>query len=259
MPARIRRDETGIVTFGRRTFFDDVWDYTEGDCVTILAPYGGGKTQIGFEALAATATPELPATVFVMKPRDKTVDRFARANEYLITRNWPPPRPRRLLRIGQGGPAGYILWPDEETGDPDIDDRRQTAIFRRAIRMMYKAAGERSKRKRRPSIIFCDETYSLEHELGLAKDLRRVWTKGRSVGCGLWAASQRPVWISRWALQAQHLFLAYDPDLDMQKRYGEIGGGLRPEIVSSLVAQLERFQFLYINREERAMCIVDAN
>lgn len=258
MVRRIHRDETGIVTFDRETFFTDVFDYNEGDCVTILAPYGGGKTQLGMRALAAVATPEMPATVIVMKPRDKTVDKFARVNDYRIVRNWPPPRPQRLLHLTRPAPPGYILWPLEESGDPDVDDRRHAAIFRRCIRSMYNAAGRRGKR-RRPSIIFCDETYSLEHELGLAKDLRRIWTKGRSVGCGLWAASQRPVWISRWALQAQHLFLAYDPDVDMQKRYGEIGGGLHPDVVASLVAQLGRFQFLYINREERSMCIVDAN
>lgn len=253
----VAKADTGIVTFDRATFFNEVWDYHAGDCVTILAPMGGGKTQIAFEALSVTASPELQATVFVMKPRDKTVEKFARANGYKTIRDWPPATMNAIGRAFAKVPPGWILWPTE-TGDPDYDDARHKNIFQRALRMMYAAGGKKGK-KHRDSIIFADETYSLEEELGLKTELRRLWTKGRSLGVGLWAGSQRPVWISRWALQAQHLFLGNDPDVEMQRRYGEIGGGIDPEMVRSLIAQLERWQFLYINREERTMCIVDAN
>ncbi len=239
-----QKGDINVVTFDRVTFLNEVWDYSPGDHVTVLAPTGGGKTQLAYQLLGVTASPDLQATVFVMKPRDETVSKFTAKHKFKVIRDWPPPR----IRLFDKKPPGYVLWP-KETGDPDYDDIRQEAIFRRAIRDLYKKGHK---------IAFADETYSLEKELGLEKDLRRMWTKGRSMHAGLWAASQRPVWISRWAFQATHLFLGNDPDVDMQKRYGEIGGGIDPGVVREVTSKLKRYQFVYINRDERAMCIVDA-
>lgn len=244
MAPRRRVVEVGhaVKTFGREHFIQDVFDYHPGDHVTVLAPSGGGKTQLAYQLLGATATPELQATVMVMKPRDTTVDRFTKRYGFKVVRDWPPTIIPRMSK-----PPGYVLWP-KETDDPDADDRRHADIFRRAIRDDYRKGHK---------IVFADETYSLEEELGLKDDLRRIWTKGRSMACGLWAASQRPVWISRWAFQAQHLFLGHDPDVEMQRRYGEIGGGIDPDLIRQLTAGLREFQFVYISRDERAVCIVD--
>jgi hypothetical protein len=240
-----RRLDANIVTFDRETFIHDVWDYIPGDHVTVLAPTGGGKTQLAYELLGATAKPNLQATVFVMKPRDETVSKFTAKYGFKIIRDWPPPR----LRLFDKKPPGYVLWP-RETGNPDADDANQERIFRSALRDLYRKGHK---------IAFADETYSLEKELGMEKELRRLWTKGRSMDTGLWAASQRPVWISRWAFQAQHLFLGNDPDVDMQKRYGEIGGGIDPDIVREVTGRLKRYEFVYISREERTMCVVSAS
>ena len=237
-------DAAALVTFPRDVFINEVFDYSAGEHVTVLAPTGGGKTQLAYGLLGAVATPDLQAVVFVMKPKDSTVAKFTARFKFKTVRDWPPGPGARL----QKKPPGYVLWP-KETDNPDQDDWRHEHIFRRAIRALY---------KRGNSIIFADETYSLEQELGLKDDLRRVWTKGRSIGTGLWAASQRPVWISLWAFQAQHLFLGNDPDQKARERYGEIGAGFDPELIRTLTARLERYQFLYINREERTMCIVDA-
>lgn len=233
-----------IKRFDRQTFIAEVWDYAPGEHVTVLAPTGGGKTHLAFQLLGVTATPQLPAVVLVMKPRDETVVKFAKIHKFRTVRDWPPSSLKTMIQK----PAGWVLWP-LETNDPDLDDAKHEMIFRKAIRQNYRHGNR---------IIFADETYSLENELGLKDDLRRMWTKGRSMRSGLWAASQRPVWISRWALQAHHLFLANDPDVAMQKRYGEIGGGVDPDAVRFAVSRLKRYEFIYINREERAMCIVGA-
>lgn len=230
--------------FERSVFLNEVWDYTAGEHVTILAPTGGGKTHLSYQLLGVTASEDLPAAVFVMKPRDETVSKFSKKFKFRIIRDWPPSKIKNYI----DKPRGWVVWP-LESNDPDMDDIRHERIFRDAIRALYKK-GDR--------IIFADETYSLENELGLKNDLNRVWTKGRSMKCGLWAASQRPVWISRWALQAHHLFLANDPDVSMQKRYGEIGGGIDPDVVRYVTARLQRYEYLYINRDERTACIVSA-
>lgn len=241
-----------ITTIPRQDFLDRYWDYAGGDAVTVLAPYGGGKTVLAFQLLQATISPNLTCVCLVMKPKDVEVSRWAKGMDLRIVRDWPPSRIRK--RVQKKSIKGFVLWPNE-TDDPDRDDALHRVIFQRCLRERYRAAG---KRKADPNIVFADETYSLEHEMHLTSDLNRIWTKGRSVGCGLFAASQRPVWISRWALQAQHLFLGYDPDRAMQKRYGEIGGGVDPDIVREAVGRLQEFQFLYLNRQKRTMCVIDA-
>jgi hypothetical protein len=234
----------GVVTYSRDEFIHDVWDYNPGEHVTVLAPSGFGKTQLSYQLLGVTATPDLQATVIVMKPRDATVTRFSKQHNFRIIRDWPP---AKVINLGKK-PSGYVLWP-KESDNPDYDDARHRLVFQRSIRDNYRKGNR---------IIFADEVYSLEKELNLSTDLTRVWTKGRSMDTGLWAASQRPAFISRWAYQAHHLFLANDPDLDTQKRYGEIGAGIGADTIRAVCAQLDKYQFVYINRDHRTMCIVDA-
>jgi hypothetical protein len=251
---RLTRDELDVVTWDRRAFFDEVFDYTPGDHCTFLAPFGGGKTQIAFQALEVTAGPAMQATIFVMKPKDATVERFMRDHpkRWPLVRSWPPAKVKLQNRVFGEKYDGYVLWP-KETGDLYRDEQHQGDVFEAAIQDMYLAA------KKHPNIMFVDETYSLENELKLSAELRRAWTKGRSVGNGLWAASQRPANISQYAYQAQHLFLGFDADSRAQDRYAEIGGGFNPEVIKSLINSLKRYEFLYISREERALCIIGAS
>lgn len=241
-----RMEEATFTRFDRKTFLEEVWDYSPGEQVTILVPTGGGKTYLGCQLLMHSATEECPAIVFVMKGEDETLDEWMPKMKFRLTRDWPPAVTKRLF--SERKPRGWILWP-AETGDPDIDDPRNRAIFRRAIIDSYRK-GDR--------ILFADETYSLEEELSLTRELRMVWTKGRSKRCGLWAASQRPAYISKWAYQAHHLFLGPDPDEDTQRRLSEIGGAISPGKVRHGLTQLGENEFLYVNRDERGMCIVGA-
>jgi hypothetical protein len=253
-PAEIVTDAQ-VVTFDRDEFLREVWEYKPGEHVTVLAPSGGGKTHLAYQLLGETAEQDLQATVIVMKPRDKTVDAWTKELQFKTIRDWPPPK---ISGIVTKRPAGYVLWP-RESQDPDETEARHYRIFRRAILdNYYNAISKRAINKSVGKIIFADEVVSLEEELGLRKELQLVWSKGRSMECGLWGASQRPAYISRFAYQAHHLFLGNDPDEDVQKRYGEIGGGIDKELVRALCATLKTFQFIYIRRDAREICIVDA-
>lgn len=244
MPARREVDTSRVVTFDRKTFIHEVWDYEPGEHVTILGATRNGKTHLAYELLKETATPELPAVIFVMKPRDATVTKFSKANGYRIVRDWPPSK----INVFAKKPSGYVLWPKETAGDPELDDERHARIFQRALRDNYKKGMK---------ITFADEGYSLEQEYNLSKDMNRMWTKGGSMTSGLWVATQRPAFIGRWAYQAQHLFLSNDPDKDTQKRYGEIGAGVDADVVREVTSRLKMYQWVYINRDQRAICIVD--
>jgi hypothetical protein len=252
MVRRIHIGDIDITRFDRHTFKTEVFDYAAGDHATFLAPFGGGKTQLALELLDEVTSPDLQGTIFVMKPKDNTIAKYTPILGYETVRDWPPSQLRLFRRLFGEKIPGYVLWP-KDTGNIDYDEWNQEQVFRRALSMMYSAA------KKKPNIMFCDETYSLEKELGLSRYLRRSWTKGRSVGNGLWAGSQRPAHIDQLAYQAQHLFLGYDADTRAQDRYAEIGGGIDPIVVKSIIAQLARFEFLYINRDERSMCIIEAS
>jgi hypothetical protein len=139
-----------------------------------------------------------------------------------------------------------VLWP-RFVFDPDRDDDTLYREFRKVILDSYKRGNR---------VIFGDEVYSLSMELGLDKELITLWSKGRSMGCGLWAASQKPTHIPLWAYsQAEHLFLHNDPDERARKRFDEIGG-VNPNLVRGVVAHLDKHEWLYIRRDGPVMAIV---
>lgn len=242
-----RAVEADVEHFPRDVFVKEVFDYQEGEHLTVLAPTTCGKTHLSWQLLDQAAAPDLPAIVMVMKPRDKATDKMLRHySGFETVRDWPPPATKRLFR--EHKPRGWVLWPTH-VHDPAIDDPRHRVIFRKAILDSYKKGNR---------ILFADETYSLEEELELSTELRTVWTKGASMGCGLWAATQRPAYISKWAYQAHHLFIGPDPDSDTQRRLSEIGAAVDEGKVRWILPRLGKWEFLYINRDEKAMCIVGA-
>lgn len=241
-----RAEEATVTHFDRTTFLNEVWDYQGGEHVTVLGPTGSGKTHLAYELLGQSVSEQLPGVVLVMKPKDTTAAKWSQRLEFPIVREWPPPKAKALF--SERKPRGWTVWP-RFVFDPAIDDARHRELFRRVILDCYKRGNR---------ILFADETYSLEDELALSAELRTVWTKGRSMECGLFAASQRPAYISKWAYQAHHLFLSNDPDEDAQRRLSEIGAAVNPGQVRFLLPKLKRWEWLYINRDERAMCIVGA-
>lgn len=228
----------------RTRFMTELWKYRSGEHVSAIGPTGAGKTHLLLPLLARSVNDERRGYVTVMKPRDKTVSRFMEAHKWKRILSYPPP-PSPARVVGEG-PPGYVVWPTH-THNPEADEVRHEQIFRKMHRDLY-VKGD--------AIIFDDEAVSLVREMSLQPDLVRIWTKGRSVGCGLWAATQRPSLVPLEMYdQATHLFLAYDPDERNQKRFAEIGG-VNPALVANIVAHLPRFHWLYIRRSDRVMCVV---
>jgi len=232
----------GVKVFTRQEFIDSGrWRYRPGEHVSTIAPTGWGKTYLLQGLLEATATPELPGVMLVMKPRDKTVTSWAKGAGWRTVRSWPP-----LPAAWGAKPPGWVLWPRHRF-DPAVDDPAHYAIFRKAILDSYK----RGKR-----ILFADEVYSLAAELGLSRELVTLWTKGRSMDCGLWGATQKPTHVPRWMYsQAHHLFLGNDPDEAARDRFSEIGG-VDPKLLKAIVSTLPKHAWLYIRRDGSRLCVI---
>jgi hypothetical protein len=211
--------------------------------VSFIGPTGSGKTHLALQLLARSASEELPAYVTVMKARDKTLNQFLGSHDrWKRVLAYPPPP----VLPGVTKPVGYLVWP-VHTNDPEGDDARHAEIFHRMHRQLY---------VRGDNIVFDDEVVSLVREMGMKPDLTRIWTKGRSIGSGLWAATQRPAMVPLEMYdQAQHLFLGNIKDKRSQDRFGEISG-VDPELVVTVVQRLPKFHWLYVRQDEGTMCVV---
>lgn len=239
----------GVAVIDRDEFLDEHWDYEAGQHVTILGKTNSGKTTLGYDLLGRTAYPKLPALMLVMKPRDATAARYARELDMPRIKHWPPaPNPlRRPTR-------GWTIWPGH-TFDPDADDERLYTVFRAAILDSYK----RGKR-----ILVADEVVDLAElstqddgrRVTLKRPLEAVWKRGRSMGCGLWAFTQRPAGMSYHGYSApEHIFIAHDPDKRTRQRYDEIGG-VDTGLVQACVMRLPPWHFLYLQRSTGTYCVV---
>ena len=238
------------VRVSRATFLGEpggptMWVYRPGEHVTILGVTGSGKTELIYDLLDRARLPRVTPIIIVPQPRDPVATRQGKRLGLKTVRSWPPAS--NLNPFSR--PWGYNLWPTH-TFDEDQDEPRHAAIYRSAMRDSL----ERGNR-----ILVADEVVTLAVDLRLKRTLSSVWRAGRKMGCGIWAASQRPADVPVEAYgQCQHLFIAHDPDQRSRERYREIGG-IDPAIVFRDVSALKRFEWLYIRREDQRRCIIEAS
>lgn len=239
-----------VAVFDRDDFLTRRWKYAAGEHVSFIAPTTSGKTTLAYQLLGESATPDLPALVVCMKPRDAVVSKWNRELGFMRVRSWPPP-PTSWPR----NPPGFTLWP-KTTKDFHRDDAALREEFVTALRFTYERRRPGGFRKG-PWIFFADEVLGLTKDLRMGQELDSCWTRGASNGLGVWAATQAPAHVSLHMYSAcHHLFLSREPDKRRRDRFSEIGG-VDPDLVKATVARLLKFQWLYIRRSDGAMCIVD--
>lgn len=233
-----------VETLSRREFIEDVFvpHYKPGDHVAFIGPTQSGKTTIAYQLLNELASPELPAIVLVMKPRDPVVKELLKTTGFKKTETWPPVWPRAWSKKGGGlgkKRRGWVFWPRHSLSDIRRDDRFLSKQFAKVITDCYKKGD---------NIVFADEVVGLSKELNLEPELNAVWQRGSGMGCGLWAATQRPFHAPLAMYdQSAHLILFNNPDRRSRDRYDEIGG-TDTDVVKDLVVELKKHEFLYIGR-----------
>jgi hypothetical protein len=231
---------SGVAVVDREEFISSRFRYEPGQHVTFLGRTDSGKTTLAYQLIEHVSSPKLPAVSLVVKPKSPTVNRWAKKLGHPIVRQWPPP-----MQTFRARPPGWVFWP-KHSFDPDKDDAMLYERMRRALHESYKH-GKR--------IVFADETLGLS-DLGLDRTLVALWTRGREMNAGLWAATQKPSHIPLYAYnQATHLFLAYESDKRGRQRFSELAG-FDPRLIEEIVLGLRKWEWLYINQDDRTMCIV---
>ena len=250
-----------LLRVDRRTFVSHYWDYNAGEHVALIQPTQGGKTHMAGDLLADLSG-EIPATMLVMKPRDRTPAAVTRRLGYREVASWPPP-PRWPWETA---PPGYTLWPKQSLVDIDADNAHLKEQFRRCLYDVYGKGDQ---------IVFADEVYGLVAELGLATELTMLWTRGSGMGAGLWAATQKPSGTQHGGSiptfmynSSTHFFLGKDTNETNTKRLGEISG-IDAREVSGIVRTLPLHQVtddqgrphyiseqLYIDKRGPYMCLI---
>lgn len=213
-----------------RSIFLREWNYASGQHVTMLGPTQRGKTTLGFQLLRQSISENRKCCILAGKPpgRDPVMGKVADQLNLRIVETWPPPLEAVANRRKPN--KGHVLRPKQSMSDLEADDTNIENQFRKALRVNYASQND--------IITFVDEGYHVEVELGLKKDCDRIHMRGAPVS-GLWLLLQRGRFVSYQAYSApEHVFLSFDPDLDNQKRYSDIGG-VDPTYLRRVLATLQ--------------------
>lgn len=225
-------------------FYNNVFDWRQDEHVGLIGPTGTGKSNLTYQILPLRKY----VTFFATKPRDETLDKFARSAGFQKIREWPPQKGRGPMKreISVRDMPRRILWPDARQMDSLATQQR---VFYRAISDIYAQGGW--------SVVW-DEFWYMCTILKLETQARVFLQQARSNKIAFVMGAQRP---SRIPLelfdQATHLFFARDNDERNLERISGIGW-MAAQPIRYLVATLPRYTFLYVNTREGWMYRVKA-
>lgn len=260
---------------GAADFLNKIFQARPGEHVSLIGRTGAGKTSLGMALLARISLqnkktrgvaialkPHKRSATFaeppdeLLKPYvavrdgmttikrtgDDTVAGYANLHGAKIVRRWPPLRPW----MGEPPPY-YVFWPEHKFDASD--NATHGRLTRDLIWSAYKKGGH---------TLFVDEILTVARQFKMQTDLELMWSKSRSMGTGILAATQRPKNVPLMMYSAaSHVFLWKTPDSYDTKRLGEIGGFDPRETVAAL-ATLGKHDVLYLNPQDGTRCIIVA-
>jgi transposase len=196
--------------------------WASGEHVALIGPTGQGKTTLLLNLL-----PLHPyVVVFANKPRDRTMDALVRSG-YRRMAKWRSIPARSVPR--------RVLWPPATTLRSD-DAQRE--VFLDAMNKIYREGGW---------TLVMDETSYITEDLKLGKEVKTFLRLGRSLEISLVTSIQRPAWVPLEIYsQSTHLFIWKTSDEQDLSRLAGLGAA-NTEVARMVVANLEKYQILYIN------------
>lgn len=222
----------------RQEFLDHYFRYLPGEHCAWIYPTGKGKSHLAYQCadVAMRQNPDLTFCSMMPKAKSPTTARWARALDLRETPVWPPQR-----RLFQAPARGHVLWPAHRPDLSAAENRAQLAEhFRHALHQLLWQGD---------AIAFADDLHRLAVLMGLNTECEEWWTTGAEAGAGLWGANQKPSGtlnsgsVSSFFYNCPtHMFFGRDTDQRNIKRFGEIGGGIDPAEIASIVQNLRLYQ-----------------
>jgi hypothetical protein len=202
--------------------------WRQGEHVSLIGPTGSGKTTLALALLPLRTY----VCVFGTKPKDDTLTTLIRREGYKRIKRWPPGATRRRV----------VLWPSV----PRMEDIAiQRPVFAEAMAEIYHEGGW--------TAVF-DEVWYTSAFLGLARPHTVLWTQARALNVTVVASTQRPANVPlQMYSEPTHVFLWQMTELTDRKRIAQFGGSLNSKLIIETLAELERFEVLYLNTRTRAM------
>lgn len=217
-------------------FCNYVFDWKQDEHVGLIGPTGTGKSNLTYAIIPIRNY----VTFFATKPRDKTLEQFARKGGFERISDWPPYKGKGPFKreITAEEMPKRIIWPDARQIHSTAIQRE---VFGKAIADIYAQGGW---------CVVWDEFWYMCTLLKLETEARVLLQQARANMISFVMGAQRP---SRVPLelfdQATHLFFSRDNDERNLKTISGIGW-LAADPIRELVASLDRYQFLYINTRE---------
>lgn len=210
-----------------------VFNWKQNQHVGVVGPTEQGKTNLVYHLLARRKY----VTFFAIKTRDATLDAFARHGGYVRLEDWPPRKGRILKRdVRPDEMPKRLLWPDATQLDSEPEQQR---VFGKALDDIYSVG--------RWCVVFDDYWY-LAHILEFEKQTKKYLANARSNDIAMVVCAQRPSGNRLVELfdQTTHLFFFRDNDEANLRRIGGVGY-LASDPIKAFVANLDQYQFLYVN------------
>lgn len=249
----------GVVHIARRPFARDYFAYKPGGHVVFGGASQHGKTTMAMDLAEYIATPDFPFYLAQSKPRDPVTERRSKELGFRTVNEWPPPtKLQEMSLFGGQKPRGYVV--KIAFGDLRTDMQRSAEVTSKLIMERY-ASG--ASRKNSGGVLMMDDTMVKAKIQGLDNQMVTILAMAGAMDIGLWTFVQKPTDSGRttlWAYeQSDQMFITSGGDERMLKRYSEIIGGNDGKIAMKVIPSLKEYEFLYVDKPNRYMCVVGAS
>lgn len=222
-------------------FFEQVLDWKQNQHIGVVGPTEQGKTNLVYHLLHKRSY----IVYLAIKTHDETLEAFAKTGGYVRIQDWPPVVKRMGRRARPVTPEEMprrLLWPDATHLNSEAEQKR---VFGKAMADIYADGGW---------CLVMDDYWYLANILGFEKETKKYLANARSNYIPMVICAQRPAGnrLVEMFDQTTHLFFFRDNDERNLKTISGVGW-LAADPIKAFVANLERFQFLYINTRDGTM------